>query len=39
MTQKSNAKQQLTIRHPFFIVLGIIVIFYGGYLFGQWLKA
>lgn len=24
-------------RHPFVIVLGVIVIAYSGYLFGQWL--
>lgn len=26
---------QITLGLPFFIIFGIIVIFYGGYLFGQ----
>lgn len=36
MQKETNEKQpQSFLKHPFVIVLGIIVIFYGGYLFGQ----
>lgn len=27
------------LRSVFFIVVALLVIFYGGYLFGQWLRA
>ncbi|MEI9947269.1 MAG: hypothetical protein WDN26_24040 [Chitinophagaceae bacterium] len=36
MSKETNSKRApLSFGHPFFIILGVIVIFYGGYLFGQ----
>ncbi len=37
-TKKDNLINEFALNHPFVIILGVIVIFYGGYLFGQWLK-
>jgi hypothetical protein len=37
MNRKIDAQDIL--RHPFVITLSIIAIAYGGYLFGQWLRA
>ncbi len=36
MTNKSS-KAFTYLSHPFTIILAVIVIAYGGYLFGQWL--
>lgn len=35
--EKKAANFNDIFKHPFIIVLAVIVIFYGGYLFGQWL--
>ena len=34
---KNKASTRAFARHPFIIVLGVIVIAWSGYVFGQWL--
>lgn len=36
---KHQATSKFIFSHPFVIILGLLVIFYGGYIFGQWLYA
>lgn len=36
MTKNLNIKE-LTMKHPFFIILGVIAIAWFGYRFGLWL--
>lgn len=37
MTKKNNWLKDWALEHPFAIVLSVIVIFYSGYTFGNWL--
>ena len=34
MQKKNSPPQSLSFAHPFFVILGVIIIFYAGYLFG-----
>lgn len=36
METKKTTSKGLSLGHPFIIALGVIVIAYFGYLFGQW---
>ncbi len=37
-TEKKSTNNKGIFSHPFIIVLGVIVIAYAGYLFGQWIR-
>lgn len=37
-TEEKSTNKKGTSIHIFFIVLGVIVIAYAGYLFGQWIR-
>ena len=31
-----STKMNAILKNPFVIILGVLIIFYGGYLFGRW---